>query len=325
MRHAEITSMLVTFILVSANPDGAAKVEVIDAAQVASAPLLHKARTKDKLVRVGVKAEGTVKVAVTDGDEIAARPLVRKEPTKDAPVVHKEAEKVTFKAILDSAGEVEAPESAQGEEVEPPNTEIKQGFSATDQTNSSSSLASGATGASPPVQLDDRFPMDADEYEDATLDELEAMTISIALSGKDTEGCDRKSKGDLGRRRRKEWIDIQMCARRRAPPPVRRRAPVRRRRAIPCTWGGWTKHGDCTKTCGGGKISKVRKITRNAAHGGKACRPPSKKKVNCNKKVCPTTTTTTMTTAAGANRMVDMSASLLLSLLLSFGVPSIDA
>jgi len=300
-----ITSMLVAIILVSANPDGTAKVKVtdggkdapsllrkepneaVDAAKVASTPLLHRERTKESPVHVGVDHGGAVTVEVAD---IVATPFVRKEPTKDTTVVHKEADQeVSLKVILDSKGEAEALESAQGEEVQPPKTEIKQGISAADQTKSSSSLASGATVASPPVQIDDRFPMDADGYEDAALDELEALTIEHALTSKHFS----------------------------PPPPVRRRR-FRRRRAIPCVWHSWSSGtAECSTTCGGGKIGQTRKVARNAAFGGAACKPPSRKKVKCSEKVCPTTTTTTattMTTAAGANRMVAVSAAPFLSL-----------
>jgi len=113
--------------------------------------------------------------------------------------------------------------------------------------------------------------MAPDDADDVALDELEAMTISSALS-------------------KKHW----------SPPP-----------AVNCRWTPWTDEGDCSKTCGGGKQKQKRRKAPNAAHGGKGCSGDPRKEVKCNDDDCPTTTTTTpatttMTTAAGAMRMVDV-------------------
>jgi len=110
-----------------------------------------------------------------------------------------------------------------------------------------------------------------DDEEGQSLDELEAVTISAALS---------------------------------------RKAPVRRRRAVNCRWTPWTDEGDCSKTCGGGKQKQKRRKAPNAAHGGQGCSGDARQEKKCNDDDCPTTTTTTpatttMTTAAGAFGLSD--------------------
>ena len=48
-------------------------------------------------------------------------------------------------------------------------------------------------------------------------------------------------------------------------------------------WAGWAK---CSKTCGGGKQTTTRKVTRKAKYGGKKC-PALKKSQKCHTKPCP--------------------------------------
>merc|ERR1719498_942011 len=120
------------------------------------------------------------------------------------------------------------------------------------------------------------FDLDDDE-DDVALDELEAMTISTALT-------------------RKNW----------GPPP-----------AVNCKWTPFSNEGVCSKTCGGGNQKQTRRKSPNAAHGGRGCSGAASQTVACKKDACPTTTTTTtttttMTTAAGAFRMADIPLSLML-------------
>merc|ERR1719498_974828 len=120
------------------------------------------------------------------------------------------------------------------------------------------------------------FDLDDDE-DDVALDELEAMTISTALT-------------------RKNW----------GPPP-----------AVNCKWTPFSNEGVCSKTCGGGNQKQTRRKSPNAAHGGRGCSGAASQTVACKKDACPTTTTTTtttttMTTAAGAVRLADISIALVL-------------
>ena len=48
-------------------------------------------------------------------------------------------------------------------------------------------------------------------------------------------------------------------------------------------WAGWLK---CSKTCGGGKQTTTRKVTRKAKYGGKKC-PALTKSQKCHTKSCP--------------------------------------
>ena len=48
-------------------------------------------------------------------------------------------------------------------------------------------------------------------------------------------------------------------------------------------WGGWS---GCSKTCGSGKRSRSRSVSRNAAYGGSVC-PFLKETQSCNTKTCP--------------------------------------
>ncbi|CAE7291733.1 HMCN1, partial [Symbiodinium pilosum] len=61
----------------------------------------------------------------------------------------------------------------------------------------------------------------------------------------------------------------------------------RRRRAIPCAWGGWTGWSNCNKACGTGETSRTRKISVQPQHGGKACSGADRETKKCNTHACP--------------------------------------
>jgi hypothetical protein len=114
-----------------------------------------------------------------------------------------------------------------------------------------------------------------DEQRDAELDELEAMAAVMEL--------DRS----LAKKK-----DV-------------------RRRSVACAWSQWQQGGQCSKTCGGGKVKQTRHIKTKAAHGGDPCSGNGEQYVDCDNDDCPTTTTTTTkpptTTTAEATRMMGMS------------------
>jgi len=56
---------------------------------------------------------------------------------------------------------------------------------------------------------------------------------------------------------------------------------------VHCDVSTYGDFGVCTKTCGGGKKTKRRSVTRHAAHGGFVC-PHLSEEENCNDFVCPT-------------------------------------
>jgi hypothetical protein len=55
--------------------------------------------------------------------------------------------------------------------------------------------------------------------------------------------------------------------------------------AVDCTYSSWTWTGDCTALCGGGKRTRVRTVSKEAAHGGKVCDMLSAT-VSCNEQAC---------------------------------------
>jgi hypothetical protein len=66
--------------------------------------------------------------------------------------------------------------------------------------------------------------------------------------------------------------------------------------AVDCKWQAWAKWADCSKTCGGGKAKRERKMSQ-AMHGGKVCDGDNEEEKECKVNACPTTTTTTTTKA----------------------------
>jgi len=208
----------------------------------------------------------SVKVEITGAGKFATKPLIRQEEKPDA--------KPDAKPAAEAQAPLPATAAVDGIVAMTEKTAVAVGKD--EHSESVSKVEASTVGGAA------AFPMDDEEWsDDAALDELEAMTIAKALSGKAPTP---------------------------APPPP----------AENCAYGDWEEADDCSKSCGGGKLKEKRSIIVRAAHKGKPCRPPSSRKKKCNKKACPTTTlaptTIAMTTAAGANRMVDVCAAPLLSL-----------
>ena len=57
-----------------------------------------------------------------------------------------------------------------------------------------------------------------------------------------------------------------------------------RRRAVHCTWGGWSGWGGCNHPCGSsGTRARTRGIARGASCGGASCSGPSRQVQACNR------------------------------------------
>ncbi len=59
-----------------------------------------------------------------------------------------------------------------------------------------------------------------------------------------------------------------------------------------CEWDDWEDWDECSKTCGGGKTSRTRKVDTKEMNGGKKCKGKKKEEKECNKDPCPIPTTT---------------------------------
>ena len=55
---------------------------------------------------------------------------------------------------------------------------------------------------------------------------------------------------------------------------------------VDCEWDEWT-NGTCSKSCGGGLMTRTRKPKRDAAHGGKNCTGDPRIHESCNVQECP--------------------------------------
>ena len=54
-----------------------------------------------------------------------------------------------------------------------------------------------------------------------------------------------------------------------------------------CKWGPWDAWSFCTKTCGGGSRTKLRKIVQIAVYGGSQCNGSNIETEICNEQICP--------------------------------------
>ena len=54
-----------------------------------------------------------------------------------------------------------------------------------------------------------------------------------------------------------------------------------------CKWGPWDAWKLCTKTCGGGSRTKMRKIVQLAVYGGEQCNGSNIETEICNEQICP--------------------------------------
>lgn len=61
---------------------------------------------------------------------------------------------------------------------------------------------------------------------------------------------------------------------------------------VNCQWSSWNS-GSCSKTCGGGSITKIRTKTVQEANGG-SCQGQSSRIENCNSNLCPGTSIFTL-------------------------------
>jgi len=57
---------------------------------------------------------------------------------------------------------------------------------------------------------------------------------------------------------------------------------------VDCSWGDWGRWSECSKTCGGGNVTRTRGASVPSAHGGKACEGGGDQTVACNTDACPT-------------------------------------
>ena len=55
---------------------------------------------------------------------------------------------------------------------------------------------------------------------------------------------------------------------------------------VDCVWTDWEEWTSCSKSCGGGKRSKIRAIKIPASSGGKMCTGRSEWEVLCNTNLC---------------------------------------
>ena len=57
---------------------------------------------------------------------------------------------------------------------------------------------------------------------------------------------------------------------------------------VDCVWDKW-QVGECSKRCGGGTRTNIRKLKVNSAHGGEACYGMPNITESCNVQECPGT------------------------------------
>ena len=55
---------------------------------------------------------------------------------------------------------------------------------------------------------------------------------------------------------------------------------------VDCVWGSWDI-GECSKSCGGGTQTNIRKPNVTAAHGGEECYGSASVTESCNTQECP--------------------------------------
>lgn len=57
--------------------------------------------------------------------------------------------------------------------------------------------------------------------------------------------------------------------------------------AVDCVWGAWSGLGACSKSCGGGSYTQMRKEVQQARHGGRPCEGEFDRVNYCNQDDCP--------------------------------------
>ena len=55
---------------------------------------------------------------------------------------------------------------------------------------------------------------------------------------------------------------------------------------VHCEWDEW-QIGECSQTCGGGILTKIRQEKTSAAHGGNECKGEDSIEESCNVQECP--------------------------------------
>ena len=56
---------------------------------------------------------------------------------------------------------------------------------------------------------------------------------------------------------------------------------------VDCKWNEFSGWSVCSKSCGGGQMSRQRTVLRKQAHGGVDCSGPAKEIQNCSTHPCP--------------------------------------
>ena len=56
--------------------------------------------------------------------------------------------------------------------------------------------------------------------------------------------------------------------------------------AVDCEWDEWQDIGTCSKTCGGGLVTRIRTIKTQAQNGGKTCEGLQLETIPCNTDAC---------------------------------------